>query len=133
MAFEFSKREVADVTILDISGRMVLGTDGQKLRSALIECFQGGHPWLVVNCADLDFMDSSGLGDLIDAHGFIVRQGGILRLLNVNDGLLALLSRTRLDGLFDLYDDEEAALASFTEMNNRRTRQKLASFLQREV
>ena len=133
MSIEINTRQVTGVTIVDISGRMVAASEGQKLHAALIDAFEKGHHWLLLNCADLGFVDSSGLGDLVAAHASIVRSGGVARLLNPGPSLLHLLSRTRLDSLFDVYDDEGEAVASFTDANNSRTRQKLASYLQREV
>ncbi|HTP32937.1 MAG TPA: STAS domain-containing protein [Candidatus Acidoferrales bacterium] len=133
MAIEITTRQVTGVTILDVSGRMAAGPEGQKLYSTLMDAFEKGHHWLLINCADLGFIDSSGLGDLVAAHASIVRRGGVARLLNPGHVLAHALSRTRLDSLFDVYEDESAALASFTDMNNKRTRQKLAAYLQREA
>src|SRR6185295_17158093 len=126
MSIEISSRQVTGVTIFDISGRMVAGTEGQKLNSALSDAFEQGHHWLLLNCADLGFIDSSGLGDLVAAHAAIVRRGGVARLLHPTKGLSDLLARTRLDSLLDVYDDETEAVASFTAINNQRTQQKLA-------
>jgi len=132
MAIELTVRQAGDVTILDVAGRMVSGTEGKKLRDALDGAFEQGHRWLLVNCADLAFVDSSGLGDLVSAHAAIMRRGGVVRLLHAGHGLAELLARTRLDALLDVYDDEEAAVASFTSENNQRTQQKLASYPHRE-
>ncbi|HTS62352.1 MAG TPA: STAS domain-containing protein [Candidatus Acidoferrales bacterium] len=133
MAIEITTRQVAGVTIVDVSGRMVAGSDGQKLAAALMDTFNKGHQWLLLNCADLAFVDSSGLGDLVAAHASIVRRGGVTRLLGPGQTLIHLLARTRLDGLFDVYEDEQEAVASFTDANNKRTQQKMAGYLQRDV
>ena len=132
MAIEMTVRQVGDVTILDVTGRMVTGTEGQKLRMALLGALELGHSWLLVNCAGLAFVDSSGLGDLVAAHAAVAQRGGVARLLHPGHGLTDLLARTRLDALLDIFDDEAAAVASFTEENNQRTREKLANYPQQE-
>jgi anti-sigma B factor antagonist len=131
MAIKVSSRQVAGVTIFDISGRMLAGSEGEKILMALVDEFDQGRLWMLVNCADLTFVDSSGLGDLIAAHAAIVRRGGVIRLLNPTRSLRELLERTRLDSLIDVYMDETAAVASFNEADNERTRQKLAGYMQR--
>jgi anti-sigma B factor antagonist len=131
MAIKISTRQIGVVTIVDISGRMLAGAEGQKILMALVDEFDRGHRWLLVNCAELTFLDSSGLGDLMAAHAAIIRRGGVLRLLNPTRTVRELLERTKLDGLLDVYQDEAAAVASFNEAENERTRQKLASYMQR--
>ena len=131
MAIKINSRQVGGVTIIDISGRMMAGAEGQKILMALVDEFDRGHRWLLVNCADLLFLDSSGLGDLMAAHAAIIRRGGVIRLLNPTRTVRELLERTKLDALLDVYQDETAAVASFNEADNERTRQKLASYMQR--
>jgi anti-sigma B factor antagonist len=133
MAIELTLRRAGSVTIVDIRGRMVAGADGQKLHTGLLEVFEQGNPWILVNCADLAFVDSSGLGDLIAAHAAIVKRGGVARLLHPGEALAGLLARTRLDALIDIYDDESAAFASFTDANNELTQQKLAGYIHRDT
>ena len=133
MAIEISTRQVGDVTIMDISGRMVGGSEGQKIHTALMVALEQGHQWLLLNCAQLGFIDSSGLGDLVAAHAAVVRRGGVARLLNPPKALSDLLFRTRLDALLDVYHDEASALASFNADDNLRTQQKLADYIQRNA
>ena len=76
MSIELSLREVAGVTIFDLSGRMETGAEGQTLHAALLHAFDEGHHWLLVNCEGLMAVDSSGLGDLVSAHAAILRQIG---------------------------------------------------------
>jgi len=130
MSLELSIRQVSDVTIFDVCGRMIAAAEGQTLHAALIHAFEEGHRWILMNCEALEYLDSSGLGDLIAAHAAIVRRGGILRILQPPPRLRELLARTRLDTLLDVYPDEPSALASFTLANNLRTQQKLVNYLQ---
>ena len=131
MAIKVSSRQVGRVTIVDISGRMIAGSGSQEILMALVDEFDQGHHWLLVNCADLTFLDSSGLGDLIAAHAAIVRRGGVARLLNPTRTVRELLSRTRLDLILDIYQDESTAVASFTDEENERTKLKLTNYMQR--
>jgi anti-sigma B factor antagonist len=116
---------------VDISGRMIAGSGSQEILMSLGEEFDQGHRWLLVNCADLTFVDSSGIGDILAAHAAIIRRGGVVRLLNPTRTLRDSLERTRLDSVLDVYQDEAAALASFNAADNERTQQKLAVYLQR--
>ena len=126
MATQFTVRHSGDIVIIDISGRMVAGAEGKKLHAALIDEFEKGHHFLLLNCSGLKFVDSSGVGDLVFSLAEIAARGGVARLLGPAKGLADMLSRTRLDSLIDIYADEAAALASFTPENNARTQQKLA-------
>jgi anti-sigma B factor antagonist len=110
---------------------MIAGSGSQEILMALVEEFDQGHHWLLINCADLTFIDSSGIGDLLAAHAAIIRRGGVVRMLNPTRTLRDSLERTRLDSVLDIYQDEAAAIASFNEADNERTRQKLASYMQR--
>jgi len=131
MSIKVSSRQAGEVTILDISGRMIAGSGSQEILMRLVEEFDQGHRWLLVNCADLMFVDSSGIGDILAAHAAIIRRGGVVRLLNPARTFRDSLERTRLDSVLDVYQDEAAALASFNEADNERTQQKLATYLQR--
>jgi anti-sigma B factor antagonist len=132
MSIELSVRQVAGVTIFDLNGRMEAGNEGQTLHAALLHAFDQGHHWLLLNFAGLASMDSSGLGDLVDAHASILRRGGVVRLLHLNEHIAHLLAVTRLDSLLDVFDDESAALASFNSQDNQRTHQRLADYLKQD-
>jgi anti-sigma B factor antagonist len=131
MPIKVSTRQVSGVTIIDLSGRMIAGSGSQQIVMTLVDEFDQGHHWLLVNCAELTFVDSSGIGDLLAAHAAIMRRGGIVRVLNPTRTLRDALERTRLDSVLDIYQDEAAAIASFNEADNEKTRQKLAAYMQR--
>jgi len=132
MSIELSLREVAGVTIFDLSGRMETGAEGQTLHAALLHAFDEGHHWLLVNCEGLMAVDSSGLGDLVSAHAAILRRGGIMRLLHPSEHIAHLLAVTRLNTLLDVYEDESDAIASFNSKTNQLTQQKLTDYLKRD-
>jgi len=130
-SMEFSVRQIAGVTIFDLVGRLVATAEGQTLHG-LLETAEKGPRWILVNCAGLSYVDSSGLGDLVAALAATVRRGGVLRLLNPSPRLRELLALAGIDTLLDVYDDEPAALASFNAMGNLRARQKLTKYLEPE-
>ncbi len=131
MSLEANLRHIAGVTVLDLSGRMAAGDEADLLRDRLLHAFEKGEHWILLNFEDVDFVDSSGLGEMVAAYAALTRRGGILRLLNVSEHLAHLLALTQLDQLFDVYDNEPAALASFTSAGNARTQRKLADYLNR--
>lgn len=131
MSLEANQRHIAGVTILDLSGRMVAGDEADLLRDRLLHAFEKGEHRILLNFEDVDCVDSSGLGEMVAAYAALTRRGGIVRLLNVSGHLAHLLALTRLDQLFDVYDSELAALASFTSAGNARTQRKLADYLNR--
>jgi anti-sigma B factor antagonist len=131
MGIKVSTRQVGDITIIDLSGRMIAGSGSQQILMALVDEFDRGHKWLLLNCADVTFVDSSGIGDILASHAAIIRRGGVVRLLNPTRTLRDSLERTRLDSVLDVFHDETAALASFNDADNERTQQKLAVYLQR--
>jgi len=140
MSIDVNIRHVSGITIFDLSGRLVAGPNriganaaGDTLREILLRAYEQGNRWMLLNCEDLDYVDSCGVGELVGADATIVRRGGVLRLLNPNQRLADLLAMTGLDSLFDIYDDELIAIASFNRSGNPRTKQKLTDYLDRDV
>ena len=89
MGIKVSSRQSGDVTIIDLSGRMIAGSGSQQILMALVEKYDRGRKWLLLNCADVTFVDSSGIGDILAAHAAIIRRGGVVRLLNPTRGIPA--------------------------------------------
>ena len=140
MSIEVSIRHVNGITIFDLSGRLVAApnriganAEGDTLREILLRAYEQGNRWMLLNCEDLAYVDSCGVGELVGADATIVRRGGVLRLLNPNQRLADLLAMTGLDSLFDIYDDELIAIASFNRSGNARTKQKLTDYLDCDV
>jgi anti-sigma B factor antagonist len=140
MSIDVNIRHVSGIAIFDLSGRLVAGGNriganaaGDTLREILLRAYEQGNRWMLLNCEDLTYVDSSGVGELVGADATIVRRGGVLRLLNPNQRLADLLAMTGLDSLFDIYDDELIAIASFNRSGNARTKQKLTDYLDRDV
>lgn len=105
-------REVRDVTILEIQGMMTLGEGTASFRSEIRNLLKDGHGKIVVNLAGLTYVDASGIGELVSAHTHCTSRKGWLVLLNVSKSLRGILANTKLDTIFAIYDDEQAALES---------------------
>ena len=108
-----SERRVGAITIVDVTGRLTLGDAADGLRDKVRSLLLQERGAIVVNLADVSYMDSSGLGALVSAFATVSRQGGTLKLLNLTKRLQDLLVITKLLNVFDCFDDEETAVASF--------------------
>jgi len=108
-----STREVGGVTVVDISGRIVLGEESAALRNLVSDLLGKGHKKILFNLGDVNYIDSSGLGHLVSAYTSVRKQDGELKLLNLTKKVHDLIQITRLYTVFDIMDDEAAALKSF--------------------
>ena len=108
-----STREVGGVTIVDISGRIVLGEESAALRNLVGDLLNKGHKKILFNLGDVDYIDSSGLGHLVSAFSSVQKQGGELKLLNLTKKVQDVMQITRLYTVFEIMDDEAAAVRSF--------------------
>ncbi len=108
-----SERKLNDVTVFDLEGRFVLGVDRQ-FKLHVTANIEAGVRKIIVNLAKLDYMDSSGLGELISCYIYMQRVNGQIKLLHLSDRLSNLLVTTKLITVFETYDSEAAAISSFT-------------------
>ena len=108
-----SVRNVGDVTVVDISGRIVLGDESAALRHLIAELLSKGDRKIVLNLANVNYVDSSGLGALVSSFATVRRQGGELKLVKLPDKVDDLMEVTRLYTVFDIADNEEEAIRSF--------------------
>jgi anti-sigma B factor antagonist len=106
-------REVAHVMILDIRGRIVLGDEIHLLRDAVRNLIAEGKQKIILNLAELDYIDSSGVGELVGAFTTVRNAGGELKLLNLTQKVRDVLYVTKLYTVFDIRDDEFTAVKSF--------------------
>ncbi len=106
-------RQVGAVTILDISGRITLGEGNVILREIVRDLADTGARAIVLNLGEVQYIDSSGIGELVKAHTTIRNQGGHLKLANLNKRVNDLLQLTRLSAVFDIQKDEASAIESF--------------------
>jgi anti-sigma B factor antagonist len=105
-----SARQVGDVIVLTVSGRITLGDGNVMLREIVAELADKGHKTIVLNLADVHYVDSSGLGELVKAHTTVRNKGGQLKLASVSKRVHDLLQMTRLSTVFDIHGDEGSAL-----------------------
>ncbi len=108
-----SSRQVDGVTIVDLSGRITLGEGSVVLRDTIRELVAKGRKEILLNLGDVTYIDSSGIGELVSAFTTIRNQGGELKLLNLTKKVHDLLQITKLYTVFDISDDEAAAVRSF--------------------
>jgi anti-sigma B factor antagonist len=113
MSMKFKTRQVDGVTILDLSGRITLGEGSVTLREAVQDAIAKGEKKLLLNLGNIDYIDSSGLGELVSAYTSVKNSGGELKLLHLTKKVHDLLQITKLYTVFDVKDDEAAAIASF--------------------
>jgi anti-sigma B factor antagonist len=107
-----SERTAGAVTIVDVAGKLTVN-DSTQLRDKVRSLLQQGRTRLIVNLGAVPYMDSAGLGELVQAYATVTRQGGSLKLLNTTSKLQDLLVITRLANVFESFDSEAAAVASF--------------------
>jgi anti-sigma B factor antagonist len=110
---EVNQRQAGDVTILDMSGAVRIGEGSVALRDAIRGLADEGKKKILLNLAGVNYVDSSGIGELIANYTTVSRQGGQLKLLNLTDRIQNLLVITKLLTVFDAYEDEGEALKSF--------------------
>ena len=119
MELTIQLREVRGVAILDMSGRITLGDGSVVLRETVREQIASGKQAIIINLGDVTYMDSSGLGELISAFTTAKNLGATLRLLDLTKRIRNLMEITKLYTVFDIYDDEDAAIDSFRQQGAR--------------
>ena len=113
-SMKMTTRQIDGITILDLSGRIVLGEGSVELRDAVKELLAKGQKNILLNLGDVNYIDSSGIGELVSAFTTVRNQGGDLKLLNLTKKVHDLLQITKLYTVFDVKDDEASAIASFS-------------------
>jgi anti-sigma B factor antagonist len=107
-------RVVGGVTIVDLTGRIVLGEESAGVRDLVRKLISEGVRKILLNLRNVDYVDSSGLGELVCAFTSMRSHGGELKLLNVTRRVRSLLQITKLITIFEITDDEAASLESFS-------------------
>jgi anti-sigma B factor antagonist len=108
-----STRQVNGVTVVDMSGRITLGEGSVILKDTIRDLLGKGQKKILLNLGDVTYIDSSGIGELVSAFTSVRNQGGELKLLNLTKKVHDLLQITKLYTVFDIKDDETAAVGSF--------------------
>lgn len=113
MALHATHRDAGTVTVVDLSGRITLGDGSALLRKTIRGLLEDRREKIVLNLADVDYIDSSGIGELVSGYSAVRSQGGELKLLQLTKRVRDLLQITKLYTVFEVYNDEPAALRSF--------------------
>ncbi len=113
MSLQISTREVAHVSVVDIRGRIVLGDETGQLRDTVRNLVTQGKKKIVLNLQGVDYIDSSGVGELVTSFTTVRNAGGELKLLNLTQKVHDILQVTKLYTVFDIKDDEFKAVKSF--------------------
>jgi len=108
-----TNRQVEGVTVVDMSGRITLGEGSVVLRDTIRDLVGKGQKKILLNLGDVTYIDSSGIGELVSAFTAVRREGGELKLLNLTKKVHDLLQITKLYTVFDIKDDEAAAIKAF--------------------
>ena len=111
---EIAERKVGGVTIVDISGKIVASETSGRLKDKVSSLIFQGEKRIVLNLANVSYVDSSGLGEMVACHGSAVRNGGEVKLANAGKKINDLLVMTKLLTVFDAHDTEDAAVRSFS-------------------
>jgi anti-sigma B factor antagonist len=106
-------REVSHVTIVDIHGRITLGDETGNLRDIVRSLISAGKKKIVLNLAQVDYIDSSGVGELVSSFTAVRNSGGELKLLSLTKKVQDVLNVTKLYTVFDIKEDEFTAVKSF--------------------
>ena len=109
-----SERTVGDVVIVDVSGKVTLGGGGDVvLKDKMHSLVQQGKKKVLLNLGEVSYVDSAGLGEIVQSYATVMKNGGQLKLLNVTKRIRDLLSITKLLTVFECHDSEADAVASF--------------------
>jgi anti-sigma B factor antagonist len=111
---QIEERAAGDVTLLDLKGKMTLGEGDELLKDKINSLAMQGRRKIVLNLAEVPYIDSAGLGEIVRTYTTISRQGGALKLLNLTKRIEDLLSITKLLTVFETYDNEADAVRSFS-------------------
>jgi len=112
---DIKERVVDGVSVLDLSGKIVLGEGDGQIRDRIKDLLADGQRKILLNLGDITYIDSSGLGALISCYTTTKREGGQLRLVNLTKRIQDLLAITKLITVFDTYESEPEALDSFSQ------------------
>ena len=113
MSVKLTTRQVGDVTVVDAVGRITLGEGASTFRDSIRDLVASGNKKLLLNLAEISYIDSSGIGELVSGFTTVANQGGTVKLLNLTKRVQDLLQITKLYTVFEVFDDEAKAVRSF--------------------
>jgi anti-sigma B factor antagonist len=110
---KIDSRIVGDIYFLDCSGKITLGEGTMAVRTMIGDILKGGGKKIVLNLADVNYIDGSGVGELVNTYTTVTTHGGQLKLLSLTKKIREVLAITKLLTVFQVYDSEPATVASF--------------------
>jgi anti-sigma B factor antagonist len=113
VSVKMSSRQVGDVTVVDASGRITLGEGASVFRDMIRDLAAKGNKKILVNLADVSYIDSSGIGEMVSSFTTVTNHGGQLKLLSLTKRVKDLLQITKLYTVFEVFEDESSAVRSF--------------------
>jgi anti-sigma B factor antagonist len=113
VSVKLTTRQVGDVTVIDAVGRITLGDGASAFRDLIRSLVGAGQKKLLLNLAEVSYIDSSGIGEMVSGFTTVANQGGVVKLLSLNKRVKDLLQITKLYTVFEVFDDEAHAVRSF--------------------
>jgi len=113
VSVKLNTRQIGDVNVVDVAGRITLGEGSSALRDSVREMVGKGQKKILLNLGEVSYIDSSGIGELVSAFTTVTNAGGQLKLLNLTKRVKDLLQITKLYTVFDVHDSEVSAVRSF--------------------
>jgi anti-sigma B factor antagonist len=113
VSVKMSSRQVGDVTVVDATGRITLGEGASVFRDMIRDLAAKGNKKILVNLADVSYIDSSGIGEMVSSFTTVTNHGGQLKLLSLTKRVKDLLQITKLYTVFEVFEDESSAVRSF--------------------
>jgi anti-sigma B factor antagonist len=113
VSVKLNTRQVGDVSVVDVAGRITLGEGSSALRDTLRDLIAKNHKKILLNLGEVSYIDSSGIGELVSGFTSVTNSGGSLKLLSLSKRVKDLLQITKLYTVFDVHEDEAHAVRSF--------------------
>jgi len=110
---KIEKRKKGDVVILDLKGKILIGEGIDVLRDTINNTISEQETKVLLNFAEVPYLDSTGLGEVVRSYASIKKTGGVVKIVNLTNKVRDLLSVTKLITVFDTFEDEAKAIASF--------------------
>ena len=114
MSIKLNTRQVGDVSVVDVAGRITLGEGSSALRDMMRDLVSKSQKKILLNLGEVSYIDSSGIGELVSGFTTVTNSGGNLKLLGLNKRVKDLLQITKLYTVFDVHEDEAGAIRSFS-------------------
>lgn len=110
---DIATRIVDDVTVMELKGKLAIGSGDQAYRGQILDTLEGGNKKILVDMKGVSMVDSAGLGELIRSKATCSQKDAVIKMMNVHEKLYKLLTMSQLTGVFEMFENEQEALDSF--------------------